>query len=49
MKVFVKIKMENGLVDDVTASSLPPLPNKEATADEHWDNGYKTFVVDLEN
>ena len=49
MKIFIKIKMENGLVDDVTASRFPLLPNQKDTADKHWDNGCKTFAVDLED
>jgi hypothetical protein len=47
MEIFIKIKMDGGLVSDVTAHK--ECPKVLDTSDEHWDEGYKVFEAELED
>ena len=60
MKVYVTIDMHQGLVDDVRANLTPPVVDESVSdkvtnglgleeSDEYWDNGAKTFEVELED
>jgi len=46
MEVYVKIKMWEGLLEDI--SVLPKCPKIPNTSDEGWDNGYQVYVADLD-
>ena len=45
-KIFVKISMEQGNVDEVEAFESEPFVTQEA--DDDWSNGSKVFEVDLD-
>ena len=49
MTVYVRVDMWRGMVNDVTASKFPPAEGDEDTADDFFDNGTKTFVVEMED
>ena len=47
MNVYVTIEMNQGLLSEVTVSKSEP--DNLDTSDEHWDNGFKVFQVELED
>ena len=49
MKIFVSVKMWEGILTDVRAFYKEPNVKKEDAPDEYWDNGVKIFEVKLED
>ena len=47
-KIFVKISMEQGNLEEIKAFESEPSVTQEQEADDDWSNGSKIFEVDLD-